>query len=58
VWLQKGKEKEDALLFLIHKIRQIAFDLKPFLPETSDKIEKQFKGPKIKTENPLFPRLK
>jgi len=38
-------------------IRQIAFDLKPFLPETAEKIEKQFKGPKIKSGAPLFPRL-
>ena len=31
--------------------------LKPFLPETAEKIEKQFKGPEIKAESPLFPRL-
>lgn len=38
-------------------IRQIAFELKPLLPETSAKIEEQFKGPKIKAEAPLFPRI-
>lgn len=42
---------------IIRGIRQIAFDLKPFLPETAEKIEKQFTGPKIKSEAPLFPRL-
>jgi len=38
-------------------IRKIAFALKPFLPETAEKIEEQFKGPKIKSEKLLFPRL-
>ena len=42
---------------LLKGIRQIAYDLKPFLPETAEKIEKQFKGPKIKSGKPLFPRL-
>lgn len=46
--------KEDAVLW----IRDVAKLLKPFLPETSEKIEKQFKGPKIKAEAPLFPRLR
>ena len=38
-------------------IREIAFLLKPYLPQTAAKIEKQFKGPKIKAQKPLFPRL-
>lgn len=42
----------------VNTIREIAHLLKPFLPETAEKIEKQFKGPKIKSEKPLFPRLK
>lgn len=42
----------------ISTIREIARLLKPFLPETADKIEEQFKGPKIKTGPPLFPRLR
>ena len=58
VWSLKGKEKETALRTLVNRIRQIATDLKPFLPETAEKIEKQFKGPKIKSEKSLFPRLK
>ena len=36
---------------------EIAEALKPFLPETAEKIEKQFSGPKIKSAAPLFPRL-
>ncbi|OGM09068.1 methionine--tRNA ligase [Candidatus Woesebacteria bacterium RBG_16_34_12] len=57
VWNLKGKEKEKVLRDLVKRIRQIAYDLKPFLPETSEKIEKQFKGPNIKSQKPLFPRL-
>jgi len=53
---EKGKTK--VLLEIVKSIRQIAFNLKPFLPETAEKIESQFKGPKIKSEKPLFPRLK
>ncbi len=55
--------KDEKLLELrlnlyVLNIRKIAELLKPFLPETSEKIEKQFVGPKIKAEKPLFPRLK
>src|SRR3989344_3412662 len=32
--------------------------LRPFLPETAEKILKQFSGTKIKSEAPLFPRIK
>ncbi len=56
----KIKEKEELKTVLqkaINSLRQIAYDLQPFLPETSDKIQKQFKGPKIKSGKPLFPRL-
>ncbi len=38
-------------------IRDIAYNILPFLPETSKKILKQFKGPTIKSATPLFPRL-
>jgi methionyl-tRNA synthetase len=58
VWSLEGKEKDNALKELVKRIRQIAYDLKPFLPETAEKIEKQFKGPEIKAADPLFPRLK
>lgn len=44
---------KDAVL----QIRDIATLLKPFLPETAEKIEAQFKGPKIKSGSPLFPRI-
>ncbi len=49
-WNLKGSKKEDLLKTLNAEIRQIAYDLRPFLPETADKIEGQ-------TEGALFPRL-
>jgi len=57
VWKQKDKELEKSLKPLVASIRRIAYHLKPFLPETAEKIEKQFARPKIKSEKPLFPRL-
>jgi len=56
-WQLSGQKLKTALEKLIGEIRQIAFNLKPFLPETAAKIEKQFAGPKIKAEKPLFPRI-
>jgi methionyl-tRNA synthetase len=38
-------------------IQQIALLLKPFMPETAEKIAKQFQGPKIVSNESLFPRL-
>jgi methionyl-tRNA synthetase len=56
-WEKKGKSLEEILKKLVDEIRQINGALKPFLPETAEKIEKQFKGPKIKSEKHLFPRI-
>jgi methionyl-tRNA synthetase len=39
------------------RIDQIAYELKPFLPETSDKIKAIFKESKVKSTAPLFPRI-
>jgi methionyl-tRNA synthetase len=58
VWELKGEELQKILAFLIEDIRQIAVDLKPFLPETAQKIEKQYKKSKIKSGSLLFPRIK
>ena len=60
--IKKPWEKEDDELYQILKpivleIQKIAFNLKPFLPETADKIEKQYTQSKIKSGKPLFPRL-
>ena len=57
VWKLEKEEKSKILTSLIRIIGQIAANLEPFLPETSRKIGEQFKGPKIKTGEPLFPRI-
>lgn len=51
------KELEEKLKLYVSNILDIAYNLRPFLPETAEKIEKQFAGPKITTSGPLFPRL-
>ncbi len=48
---------KEILAHSVDQIQEIAGLLEPFLPETAEKIEKQFKGPKIVSQNPLFPRL-
>ena len=58
IWGLKGSQKQTALANLVSRIRQIAQDLKPFLPKTAEKIENQFKSPEIKVQESLFPRLK
>lgn len=45
------------LAHCVDQIQEIALLLNPFLPETSEKILEQFKGPKIIAHKPLFPRL-
>jgi methionyl-tRNA synthetase len=48
---------ETILARCINQIQEIGFLLKPFLPITSDKILRQFQGPKIRSSVPLFPRI-
>ena len=57
-WKLEGKDLKQVLGRLVPEIRSIAFSLQPFLPETAEKILKQFAGPKIKSGAPLFPRIK
>lgn len=56
-WRLDGENKLAVVQIGVDSIRCIAAKLKPFLPETANKIEKQFTGPKIKSDSPLFPRL-
>lgn len=56
-WKLQGKDLEVFLKDAVRIIRTISFNFSPFLPETAEKIEKQFKGPKIKSKAPLFPRI-
>ena len=55
-WKISGEELSKVLKDLAKRVQEIAYNLRPFLPETSDKILKQFSG-KIKSADPLFPRL-
>ncbi|HZQ29852.1 MAG TPA: methionine--tRNA ligase [Patescibacteria group bacterium] len=60
-WDNENKSKEEIEKFLaddaVLSIRDIAKLLEPFLPETAEKIEEIFKGPKVKASAPLFPRI-
>ncbi|MGB9706604.1 MAG: methionine--tRNA ligase [Microgenomates group bacterium] len=56
-WLLKGEKLNRVLGHLVKEIREIAILLKPFLPETAEKIAKQFSHLKIKSAKPLFPRI-
>ena len=48
----------DAVLgHSVDRLQEIAALLKPFLPETAEKIIDQFQGPEIKSGDPLFPRI-
>src|SRR3989344_3111025 len=55
-WELEGERVREILVDLAGKIQHIAFNLQPFLPETSEKILKQFSG-KIAASEPLFPRI-
>lgn len=54
---QNSPKLKTILSHAVDQIQEIAALLEPFLPQTAEKIEKQFKGPKIKSEKPLFPRI-
>lgn len=52
--------QETICVFLLEsaiRIKDVAKYLKPFLPKTAKKIQKQFTGPKIVSGPSLFPRL-
>ena len=55
-WTLSKEGVTPLLRHFVDKIRNIAHALKPFLPQTSEKIFDQFKGPKITSQKPLFPR--
>ncbi len=56
-WNEKDERKlKNILQSEIDDLRKIALRLKPFLPETAEKIEQQFSKSEIKSESPLFPR--
>ncbi len=57
VWKLKGEEQEYFLADLVRIIRQVAADLAPFMPETSEKLMTSFGGEVIKRGPNLFQRI-
>lgn len=53
---EDGADAKRVVEVSVEKLLLIAFNLSPFLPETSEKILKQFSG-EIKSSTPLFPRI-
>lgn len=54
---QNSPKLKPILSHAIDQIQEIVVLLKPFLPQTSQKIEEQFRGPKITSQKSLFPRI-
>lgn len=57
IWVNPT-DKVEIIEKIVNNIREIAFNLKPFLPETAEKILKQFEETEIRSGEPLFPRIK
>lgn len=56
-WEKKGEELKEILTGLVGNLLEIASSLKPFMPETAEKIDKIFTADKTKAGKPLFPRI-
>jgi methionyl-tRNA synthetase len=56
-WKLSGDALQKSLNQLVSDIRTIAYQLKPFMPQTADKIAQQFNAAHIIKSEPLFPRL-
>jgi methionyl-tRNA synthetase len=55
-WNKSTLERQDFLRNALSRLNYLSQELKPFLPETADKISQATQG-KIKKIPPLFPRL-
>ena len=55
-WELQGLTLKKTIAPIAQEIREIAFNLSPFLPKTSKIILGQFTG-KVTAQNPLFPRI-
>ncbi len=56
-WKLQGDDLKKVLETSSSQIIEIAVLLQPFLPQTAGKILKQFDGPTIISQSPLFPRI-
>lgn len=57
VWKLEGDNLKNKLQYYLEQIAEIALNLKPFLPETTEKIARVFGSVRIKMAEPLFPRI-
>ena len=55
--INNKNELKEKLETYVANILSLVSNLKPFLPETAEKIEKQFSAKKIISQPPLFPRI-
>lgn len=55
-WTISGEKLKEVLLDFVKRIQAIGYNLQPFLPETAEKILKQFSG-EVKSAPVLFPRI-
>lgn len=55
--IKEEKKMTEILSHAVGEIHTIAYHLQPFLPETAEKILRQFSTSKITSHPPLFPRL-
>ncbi len=55
-WKLNNEDLHGFLDEIVPEIQFLGYNLQPFLPETAEKIQKQFTG-KIKSAAPLFPRI-
>lgn len=51
------QQANSVLAHCIDQIQEIGVLLDPFLPQTAERVLEQFKGPKIQSQKPLFPRI-
>lgn len=57
-WKKKGDEQKSILEQAVGRIVVIAQLLRPFMPETAEKITSHFSSSSITAVSPMFPRLK
>lgn len=56
--IKSNSQKAPSILaHCVDEIQEIALLLRPFMPKTAHLISEQFKGPNIKSQKPLFPRI-
>lgn len=55
-WKKTPKERKEFLISLLENLNKLAFELKPFIPQTAEKIKASCTG-KVRKIAPLFPKI-